>query len=342
MLKNRPGIVVVTRPTRMQGLLSRWATRGQAAFVFKRNRVSEFTQRIAQRNSQDASDYSDLVDAVEQDAEEDFCEMESEDTTYQSAVDQLRQDLSLGVPIQFIDREYLPTFNFGNTSVVVVVGQDGLVANTAKYVGSIPIVAINPDPARIDGVLLPFTIPEARPMVQRALRDAMTTRSVTLAQATLQDGQQLLAFNDLFIGARSHVSARYELTTRNGREMQSSSGLIVSTGAGSSGWLSSLVNMAKGMSAFLGNGPPPTWSLPMTWEARQLIWAVREPFVSKTSQAGLVAGSLNAGETLLVESQMPEGGVIFSDGVEKDFLQFNSGTLATISVADHCARLVTA
>ena len=340
MLQNPPGIVVVTRPTRMQGLLSRWATRGQAAFVFKRNRMVEFTRRKPSTETSDLRLQQAQINEIEQEADEDFLELESEDATYQVVVDQLRADLALGLPIQFIDREYLPTFNFGNTSVVVVVGQDGLVANTAKYVGSIPIVAVNPDPARIDGVLLPFTVSEARSIVMRTLKGAVSTRSVTLAQAALQDGQKLLAFNDLFIGARSHVSARYELTTPSGRETHSSSGLIVSTGAGSSGWLSSLVNMAKGFSAFFNQTSAPQWSLPMDWESRQLVWAVREPFLSKTSQANLVAGCLTEGETLLIESQMAEGGVSFSDGVEKDFLQFSSGTLATISVAEHCAELV--
>ena len=57
------------------------------------------------------------------------------------------------------------------------------------------------------------------------------------------DGQRLLAFNDLFIGARTHVSARYRVEYAGKQEQQSSSGLLVSTGAGSTGWLSSVMNM---------------------------------------------------------------------------------------------------
>jgi hypothetical protein len=37
---------------------------------------------------------------------------------------------------------------------------------------------------------------------------------------------------------------------------------------------------------------------------------------------------------------MPSGGVIFSDGVEQDFLAFESGTTATINIADRKLNLV--
>jgi hypothetical protein len=114
--------------------------------------------------------------------------------------------------------------------------------------------------------------------------------------------------------------------------------LIVSTGAGSTGWLSSVFNMAAGVSRWLGGEPLDRPQL--AWEDRRLAWAVREPFVSRQSQAGLVAGLLDAGDALVVESLMPANGVIFSDGVETDFLQFNGGTIARIGVAQQRANLV--
>jgi NAD kinase len=336
-----PGIIVVTRPTRMQGLLGRWGTRGQAKYLFKRKRLAEFAKRLNQKTiSDDDSDIEMGFAEVEEDAELDFSELESEDATYQKVLESLRHELRFDLPVQFIDRTYLPTYNFGIASVVVVVGQDGLVANTAKYVGELPIVAVNPDPARIDGVLLPFQVKEARSAVNRVLNNKARTRSVTLAQVSLNDGQRLLAFNDLFIGSKTHVSARYQLTANRQTEPQSSSGILVSTGAGSTGWLSSMINMANGLGTFLDPSLHPSWRMPLRWEDRQLVWIVREPFISKTSQAQLVAGRLQPGQELVIESQMSSDGVIFSDGVEQDFLNFTSGTIATISVADQSARLV--
>jgi hypothetical protein len=148
----------------------------------------------------------------------------------------------------------------------------------------------------------------------------------------------MLAFNDFFVGASSHVSARYTLEVDGRSEPHSSSGVLVSTGAGSTGWLSSVFNMADGLAAFRGGEPGQRISL--AWDDRRLAWAVREPFASKHSQATLVAGLLDEGCSLILESQMPSGGVIFSDGVEADYLQFNSGAIARISAAQQRARLV--
>jgi hypothetical protein len=217
-------------------------------------------------------------------------------------------------------------------------------------VGDVPIVAINPDPRTIDGILLPFQLKDARRVVGRVLDGKYQAREVTLAEANLPDGQKLLAFNDFFIGAKSHVSARYrlwiEIVGEDGRlssnqsdpETHSSSGIIVSTGAGSTGWLSSVFNMAAGTAQFCGgqvDAPPK-----LRWEDRQLLWAVREPFASKHSSAKNVMGVMSDRVQLVAESLMPASGVIFSDGVEADFLEFNSGTIARVGVSAQRAKLV--
>ena len=327
MFDPRPGIAVITRKTRLQGLLGRWATRGQAKFRLKQSRMQE-QARTRQRVTSEMLEESDA----------DFDALEDEDETYQHSVARLHRALNFGLPIQMVDREFVPNFDFARFEVVVVIGQDGLVANAAKYVGDVPIVAVNPDPRRIDGVLLPFRLSDVRAAVGRVLDGRFTTRDVTLAEVNLPDGQKLLAFNDLFLGARSHVSARYRLESSGDSEVQSSSGIIVSTGAGSTGWLSSVFNMAAGITRHLGGQPPRVPQL--SWEDRLLLWAVREPFVSKTTQANLVMGQVAEGTELIVESLMPEGGAIFSDGVEADFLEFNSGAIARVGVSAQKARLV--
>src|SRR6185503_11097779 len=95
--------------------------------------------------------------------------------------------------------------------IVVTIGIDGLVVNTAKYLNGQPVVAVNPDPEHVDGILLPFTVQSAVPVVQKVLKGEMQVRQISMAEASLNDSQSLLAFNDLFIGAKSHVSARYSI-----------------------------------------------------------------------------------------------------------------------------------
>jgi NAD kinase len=155
-----------------------------------------------------------------------------------------------------LDRSLLPNYLFANDELVIVVGQDGLVANTAKYALARPIIGVNPEPTRYDGVLLPFNAQSSAKALRQTIEGKARIRTVTMALAKLNDGQHLLAFNDLFIGVRSHVSARYRITVGKQTERQSSSGILVSTGAGSTGWMSSVYNMAAGIGRYVGNPLP--------------------------------------------------------------------------------------
>ena len=299
--------VVVRRSTRLEELIARFNTREQARFYIEH-------------------------------AGGDFADYELEHDNYRRGLDAVESALRPIVKVQIIDRSFLPNFVVTPDEVIITVGQDGLVANTAKYVRGAPIVAVNPDPERFDGVLLPFQVTEAGPAVRLVQERAAHVQRITMAEATLSDGQRLLAFNDFFIGASSHVSARYRISQRGRSEEQSSSGVLVSTGAGSTGWLSSVFNMARGVAEFTGGNAGTVTRLPR--DARRLVFVVREPFASRASGAEIVAGSVDEDTPLSIESRMPRNGVIFSDGVETDYLAFNSGAIASIGVAREVANLV--
>jgi NAD kinase len=308
--KRRAGfekIVLITRKTRLTELIERFNTSSQAKFYIEH-------------------------------AGGDFREYEREDDAYRRSVEAVRNSLEVGLKVQVIDRALVPTFTFLAEDLVITLGQDGLVANTAKYVGRQPIVAVNPDPERFDGILLSFLPGQVSLALESVFHGRSRIRSVTLAEARLSDGQRLLAFNDLFLGAETHVSARYRIRWNKAEEPHSSSGVLVSTGAGSTGWMSSVFNMATGVAAL--TGAQATKSIRLDWEDRRLLFVVREPFISRHSQAHLIAGLIEPTGKLEMESLMPSGGVIFSDGIEADYLQFNSGAIATIGAAAETAQLV--
>ncbi|MGO8837818.1 MAG: sugar kinase [Limisphaerales bacterium] len=310
-------IILVTRPTRVTELKRRFNTRTQAKFY-----VSHLGQ--------------------------DFSDYEREDEHYVNAVRTAQQLLGTLGRVQMIDRSFLPNFSFGPEDIVIVLGQDGLVANTVKYLNGQPVVGVNPDPARWDGQLLPFRLPDLAKVVPEVLLKKRKAQSVTMAQVTLNTGEKLYAVNDLFVGPRTHISARYKITVCGKSENHSSSGVIISTGVGSTGWFKSLLAGAAGIMQNLGTdaakqaGRQPRFApkSEFAWDAPYLCFTVREPFPSKTTQAGLVFGRVTAKQPLLIESQMPENGVIFSDGIESDYLEFRSGVRATIAPADRHGLLV--
>ena len=301
--------VIVTNQTRLEQQVQRFNTRAQAKFYIESS----------------GSDFKDF---------------EKEDSVFHSSVDDIIRKTGRHLKYKIVDRKYISNFIFTEKDMVIVVGQDGLVANTAKYAKGLPILAVNPDANRYDGILLPFNGNNFETGLVNILNQKFSFKEITMAEVKTNDSQSLLAFNDFFIGINTHVSARYKLTHNNRTEDQSSSGIIVSTGAGSTGWLSSLINMSNGIQSAL-NKTATRANLTLRWDEDRLIFIVREPFLSKTSKINLTTGFITNKDHLMVESLMPLNGVIFSDGIESDFIQFNSGSIAEISIAKQKAKIVT-
>lgn len=307
-------IVYVTRKTALEGLVERMNSKAQAKFYLEHNQIS-------------------------------FDEYDAADQRYQRVRENLQRREPSGLKVQWIERDLLPTFQFGERDLVVTLGQDGLVVNVAKYLTTQPIIAVNPDPARIDGVLTPFREENYRDAIERVVAGRHQLKRLAMVQATLNDGQVLYGVNDLFIGTRTHGSARYSVALAGRQENQSSSGIIVSTGVGCTGWLRSITTGAWHVAQYFGGGgeaPPNTNQISIGWESENLWYTVREPFTSRTTQANIVFGQITPDDKMVITSQMPDSGVIFSDGIEQDFVTFNSGSIAQVGLADRRAHLVVA
>ena len=297
--------VLVTRKTRLQELIERFNTWPQAKFYLEHSNA-------------DVSDYL---------AEHDL---------YQKRLDEAERILKPLGRLQKIERSFLPNYQFSEQDVVVIIGQDGLVANALKYLDGNPVIAINPDPDRWDGKLLPFEVGNLKDVALKTMADKATSKAITFVEARTNDGQVMLGVNDLFIGPKSHTSARYNIHWNGQTECHSSSGIIISTGFGSTGWFQSILAGAMGVAGLseheLTNG--------FAWDAKSVQFAVREPFPSNTTGTELVFGSISDHNPLNLESLMPEDGVIFSDGVQKDFIAFNSGCSVEVGVSAKVGRLI--
>lgn len=311
--------IIVKNQTRLEALIERFNTKAQAKF------------------------YIESLGG-------NFMDYEAEHEVFQQSLSLLQSRLTRIIKYKIVERRFISSFLFSDKHIILVIGQDGLVANTAKYAGNSPIIGINPDKKRYDGVLLPFDTDTFPIAIEKTILGKAKLKEVGFAEAKLNDGQRMLAFNDLFIGAASHISARYKITYGVQTEEHSSSGLIVSTKAGSSGWLSSVFNMASGLmglkeekntskSTSLQSGKKEKKQHPIL-TSEELLFIVREPFKSIRTQTEIISGKLNPSLSLKIESLMPSSGVIFSDGIEKDYLNFNSGAIATIGIAKEKAIMV--
>ncbi|MFB6719825.1 hypothetical protein ACFCV3_06685 [Kribbella sp. NPDC056345] len=274
-----PRAVIVHRATELTELIARHGTRQQAGFF------------LAGRGR-------------------DLAEL---DARHQAQTDALAK-VSAAIPLDWrrtvAERNDLDRFVFGPEDVVIAVGQDGLVANVAKYLDSQPVIGINPEPARNPGVLVPHE--------PTAITELLAVREIaerTMVAATTDDGQQLIALNEVYVGHRTHQSARYWL----GSERQSSSGILVGTGTGSTGWCRSAWQERRSPLALPGPIDP------------ALCWFVREAWPSPATGTDNTEGLLKAPDTLTITAESDL--VVFGDGMESDTLTISWGQRLEIGVA---------
>jgi NAD kinase len=291
-----PRAVLVTRETDWERLLAVHATREQARFFL-------------QSRGQD-------IDAVQ--------------TRHEAFGEKVRQ-VRIAIPedwrVARVGRGDLDRFLFGPEDIVIALGQDGLVANLAKYVSGQPVLGVNSDPDTNEGVLVPLSASDLAGLLLAVVAGAAEIERRTMARATLDDGQTLEALNEIFIGHSTHQSARYLIEYAGESEPQSSSGLIVSTGTGATGWARSIMTTTG-----QGTAPRPT--------EPGLAFFVREPWPSVASGASIVWGRTDAATPVWVTSRMNDGGVIFADGIEQDRLPFGWGRRVQVAPSPKALMLV--
>jgi hypothetical protein len=292
-----PRVVVVTRPTEYEGLLELYGTRGQAAFLM--------TAR------------GQLIEPVE-----------TRHWLQQQALKEVLEAIPVAWGRSRISRKDLDRFLFQPADIVIVVGQDGLVANVAKYVNGHPVIGINPDPHTFEGVLVRHPPLACADLLADlcAGRAPMELRS--MAEARVDGVETLVALNEIFIGHRSHQSARYELHWGGRAEHQSSSGIVVSTGTGASGWTRSIHRQHR--SAI---------KLPSPTEER-LVFFSREPWASLATGVELEEGQIDRSNSLIVRSEMEHSGVLFGDGIEADIIDFGWGRTAELMLSERRLSLI--
>ncbi|MGA4551553.1 hypothetical protein [Methylorubrum aminovorans] len=298
-----PRAVFVTRETDYELLIARHATRGQARFFLESR-----GQGLAA--------------------------VEARHERFHAVLAQARAAVPAEWRQALVRRADLDRFLFGPDDVVVAVGQDGLIANVAKYLGAQPVIGVNPAPDLYDGVLVRNPVERLSRLLPASVAGDVAVERRTMVEAVIDGTERLFALNEIFVGHRSHQSARYRIEVgqegmeaREEGEEHSSSGLIVASGTGATGWARS-IREATGLDLSLAPGE------------RAVGYWVREPFPSVATATRLRAGKITD-TPLHVTSRMNEGGVVFADGIEQDFLGFGWGRQVRIAPAERALHLVT-
>jgi hypothetical protein len=293
--------VVVYRHTELHETLARHGTAGQARFFMRSRSLS-------------------------------LAEMEDSEVSHSAAV----QTVMAAIPVDWrrgsVERADLSRFIFAPDDVIVAVGQDGLVANVAKYLDGQPVIGVNDDLKRNPGVLVQHDPDAAGSLFRRAAVGGLDRllEPRALVEATSDDGQRIVALNEVYVGQPSHQTARYSVRLPDGRsEHQASSGLIVGTGTGATGWC---------RSAWLERHS----ELPLpAASSNELAWFVREAWPSPATGVTLTEGRLAAGSELAITVESDRL-VAFGDGIEADALTLAHGQTVLLRTAMRRLNLVAA
>lgn len=294
-----PRVVLVHRTTEYEQLVARHGTHGQAAF-FLASRGRDIAE-VAERHHRTRHALAEVTSAI---------------------------------PLTWrrtrVERADLDRFLFAPEDVVVVVGQDGLVANVAKYLAGQPVLGIDSDPGRNPGVLVRHRPENTGALLTAAQSAAGAFDELTMVEAVADDTQRLVALNEIYLGAVGHQTARYRLGLEDDGgvvEAQASSGVLIGTGTGATGWIRSVWQERGGQLRL----PSPT--------EERLLWYVREAWPSPATGTSRVAGELAAASRLhlTVESERL---VAFGDGMETDAVELTWGQTVRVGVCRERLRLV--
>ncbi|MFH8381676.1 hypothetical protein ACH4E7_12110 [Kitasatospora sp. NPDC018058] len=297
-----PRVVLVHRRTEYEELVCRHGTPGQVAFFLSSRGRS--AAEVEQRHRRQTTALAEAAAAV--------------------PLDWRRSR---------VERADLPRFLFEPGDVVAVVGQDGLVANVAKYLDGQPVIGVDADPGRDPGVLVRHRVDALPPLLRAVAHGDGQLEERTMVEAVADDGQRLLALNEVYVGQPGHQTARYRLGVDGApdgvgsAEAQASSGVLIGTGTGATGWC---------RSAWLERGGPVPLPDP---GAPALAWFVREAWPSPGTGTSRVHGVLEAGRQLVLTVES-EHLVAFGDGIEADALELVWGQSVRLGVSTTRLRLL--
>jgi len=217
------------------------------------------------------------------------------------------------------ERSYMPYSeyeDFKGKDLVICIGGDGTILNSAHYVNDkTPVLTVRSDKRSV-GALCEIDAEEFEAALEKILNDDFSLEEWTRIEGTLGD-KKLTALNEIYVGVGHSVGmARYELTHNGKTEFQKSSGVVISTGTGSTGWYVHV--------------PGADEKFPK--DSKELKYIVRD---AEGNGYELMKGTIRPGDSFYIKSKMNVDGCVSIDGdFEKRMFEFDKGDVIELHVAE--------
>ncbi|MBU1204500.1 MAG: NAD(+)/NADH kinase [Nanoarchaeota archaeon] len=242
-------------------------------------------------------------------------------TKNDKAIDVVKNSLrKRDIKFKCIERSRLNKSAFRNKNLIIAVGGDGTFLRASHFVKNELLLGVNSDPKTKEGFFMSSCKNDFDKKLELFLNHKFFVEKHTRLKSKINKKEICLALNEVFIGNKiPYKTSLYKIFFNNKTEEQKSSGIIVSTGAGSNAWLRSA-------------GVKPFSSC-----SKKFYFIVREPYKGKLTKPLLTKGFIGQNQVLKIKSKMDNGIVAVDSNKE---YRFNKGSVIEITLSKSPVRLV--
>ncbi|HLC60570.1 MAG TPA: NAD(+)/NADH kinase [Candidatus Nanoarchaeia archaeon] len=243
---------------------------------------------------------------------------------YKSTLDKVKKTLKkYRIDYNLADRDKLKHEQFSNRDLIIAVGGDGTFLRAAQFVASQPMFGVNADVGSKEGFFMSSDKNNFELILKKILQNKIYIKKFPRLEAFINNKKiETLALNELFIGPKkAYHAAKYILESGGKKERQKSSGVLVTTPAGSYAWAK-----ACGIKT-------------MHLDSKNFQFVVREPYEGKVFRNyKLKNGILKPNQNIKILSEMLDG-IIVADSVGMEH-SFKNGSKAAVKLSKNGLNVV--
>jgi len=198
--------------------------------------------------------------------------------------------------------------------IVISIGGDGTALSASHFLTKRPLLAINSNPRQSEGALTTLNLEDLDKKLREIKSGKFKTEKLERIEVMINDKlQNPLALNDVFIAnEKAYSMSKYKIRFNGSLEEQKSSGLIFSTGTGSTAWFKS------------AGGEP------FSAQSRVIKMIVREPFLRRISKFKTIRAEIGEKDSCEVIALTPM--VLAIDSIRE--IKLNEGDRVKIKISD--------
>ena len=230
---------------------------------------------------------------------------------------------------KLIEKELNPVYFWKNNlskkdisdiDIVIAMGGDGTVLSASHYLIDKPLLAVNSDPEKSEGALTTINADQLEDKIKEIKLNKWKEEKLERIEVFINNKPlDLLALNEVFIAnTKAYLISKYKLRFKEKEEEQRSSGLIFSTGTGSTAWFKS------------AHGGP------FSPQSKFIKMIVREPYLGRINKFSMLNTIIYENEEIEVVVIVPS--VLAIDSIKE--YNLNKGDIVKIKISKYPLRRI--